>query len=322
MINIGLFRRKKKVAILANCQGGIYKALLKKDAGFNKKYEFIDLPLVHTLTAQDAEKVYDAVRDLDILFYQPLKAQKFEPYFIENLQKIMPATASVFSIPVLHFNFYAPHTIYMLPRTLPRFDIHELHDLNIVLGWYYGLEKDVLLARLNTGTYYSKALIEKISGINFSRLREREKEIDLKYTDYLESKYKDKVVFHTFNHPTNEVLMEIVSKKASILGLKLEIDEPDFDLLGNVKVGVYPAIRACLHSEDSETGLSYEIQGSQVSMDEMVEQYFRFYDENHVLVKQFVENTLFKTEDKIEELLIDNFLKKHAVSTEIQREFL
>lgn len=304
------FKRKKRIAILANCQGGIYKTLLMNDKTFNNQFEFIDLPLVFTLTEEDKDKVYDIVRSIDVLFYQPLQAQKFEPFFIENLKKSMPSFSSTFSIPVLYFNFYAPHTIYVLPGESPKFDI-EYHDLNILLGWYHNINTSDLLVKLNDNTYYSKELMDDISVINFSRLREREKKIDLKYADFLESKFKDKVLFHTFNHPDNEILTDMASKIALKLGFQLEVNEFTQDLLGNVKVGIYPSIKTYLNSTDLETDSSYEIHGEKVPMEKMVERYYNYYNEHRQFITSFVEKTLLKSEDEIEKLLIQNFANKY-----------
>ena len=312
-MNFFSWKKKKKVVILANCQGGVYKSLLKDNSEFTKKYEIIDLPLVHTLTPQDSIKIYNKLKNIDILFYQPLSAQKYKPFFIEKLKAHMPFLSSTISIPVLYFNFYAPHTTYIFSDKLKKFDI-DYHDINIILSWYYHLSNETVNLMLHKNDYYSFELLSKISRINFSRLREREKEIDLKYANFLESIYHQSVFFPTFNHPSNEILLDMYSKICKKLKVSNKTKEFNTNLLGNVFVSVYPSIHKFINSKTDDEP-TYNIFGKKTLQSEMIEKYYQYYNEHEITIKRYIEENLLKSKDKIEVLLIDNFNNKFNILT-------
>jgi len=305
------FWKKKRVAILANCQGGIYKQLFLKSSEFNKKYEFIELPLVHTLTNQNKEKIYETLKNIDFLFYQPLSSLKYEAYFIDNLKKVLPYSCKTISIPILYFNFYAPHTIYILPGQLPKFII-EYHDINIVLGWYYKIDKNNLYKSLTDARFYSSNLLENIAQANFKQLKQREQTIDLKFSDHLKSIYRQHTSFNTFNHPKNEILLYMASKIFDQLKIPAQFQSYSEDFLGNVRVAIYPSIQSyCFQRDDRER--EYKIFGKHMSLSNMIDEYYNYYDEQEAEINKFVKNKLLKTADDSERLIIDNFITKFDI---------
>lgn len=307
--------KKKRVAFLANCQGGVYKSLLARNSFFKSKYEIVDLPLVHMLTPKDIEKVYKLMESIDILFYQPLVNSKYEAFFIGNLKKHMPFFSKQISIPVLYFNFYAPHCIYVLPGQLEKFKI-DYHDINILLAWYNKIEKKDLYDKITTIDFYSSKFLDEISEINFSRIKERELKLDIKYHDFLKGIYKKSFLFNTFNHPKNKVLSHILSEILIKLDINQKIPEPSKDVLGNIKIAIYPSIQNFCNADIDSTDViikRYKVFNENISLESMINHYYDYYDSNNNKIKTFIENNFLKSNDNIEQLISKNFSVKFNI---------
>jgi len=302
----------KKVAILANCQGGVYKKLLLDNKEFSKKFDFIDLPLVHTLNQDDKDGIYKKIKNVDILFYQPLNSKKLEPFFANNLKKHMPLFSNLISIPSLYFNFYHCHTIYILKDNLPKFEI-DYHDINILLAWYYNIPQIELLAIISLDDYYQKNFLKKIAQINFNEIIEREKEVDIKYFNFVHKYYESEKLFHTFNHPANKILLHVFEQMQKSLNLKTNELNYSTNLLGNIFLSTYPSLNKFLDKKNTELLLEYNIFGKVTEQDKMIEKYYKYYDMYENEIKDWTKNNLIKTNNEIELLIIENFKNKFKI---------
>ena len=68
--------------------------------------------------------------------------------------------------------------------------------------------------------------------------------IDISISDYIEKNYQSKFLFHTYNHPTNELLFELVKRILHKLGIPLSITKCHIskELLGDITIPPPPSV--------------------------------------------------------------------------------
>lgn len=91
--------------------------------------------------------------------------------------------------------------------------------------------------------------IEKNLLLTLEELKMREKnifdsesEIDIKISDFIEENFRKKLLFHTYNHPTNTLLLELaerICRKVGVLLGKVTLDE---ELLGSYSIPPPPSV--------------------------------------------------------------------------------
>lgn len=118
--------------------------------------------------------------------------------------------------------------------------------------------------RLWQGYEYTLEVVEKNLDITLSELRRREKSVfdedfgvDVSILDFIENNFRNTYLFHTYNHPTNALLQELLKRLLDKIGT-IFIDLPSFDdylsssvwnkeLLGNDSIPPCPQIMKCLN---------------------------------------------------------------------------
>ena len=126
---------KKKVAILANCQGKALSQILKKIPEFNKKFEIIPIDPIHLLKEENAENIFRIISSLDFLIHQPI-GLNYGKYASKNILKLMKNGASSISFPVIYFSGYNPETIYLKNnegKTLTELGYNDLNKINLFI---------------------------------------------------------------------------------------------------------------------------------------------------------------------------------------------
>ena len=86
-----------------------------------------------------------------------------------------------------------------------------------------------------------------------TELKEREERVfdnnygvDIKISDYIEENYRKKHLFHTYNHPTNELLYELTRRIMDRIGMKgVKINKTEKELLGDTSIP--PHISVYIH---------------------------------------------------------------------------
>lgn len=79
---------------------------------------------------------------------------------------------------------------------------------------------DEIADAINNTDMYKKEDIIKNFEHEMKKLKEREKNCDIKISDYIEENYRWKQLFYDPNHPTNDVIKEKAIRVLDILNIK------------------------------------------------------------------------------------------------------
>lgn len=149
-------------------------------------------------------------------------------------------------------------------------------DANIEKLWMAGKSTDKIIEYIS-GDVYSKQYIIDNFNRYMERIIEREKNWDVKITDYLIRTYRKEQIFYEKDHPCNNVLKEICRGVFGILGLDGDMVK-DFDEvnLSGREMPIYKCVEKALGLEYSSTNIRRKI-GKFCSGDMDLSEYVKEY---------------------------------------------
>ena len=280
-----MIQRKKKAAILANCQGQSIAHLLKKNDVFAKAFDLLPLNPIHLLKESDAPKIHELVSSLDLLIHQPI-GPHYGVFSSDNIVKSMKPDSCSISFPVLFFSGYNPETVYM--KNIAGKTIQEMgyNDLNIMKLFLAGFSPQDIVDQIISEDFYSHAFILNNYEQSINSLKEREKDLDVKISQFINNFAKERRLFFSMNHPTNEVLQKVTAQILSLLSIPFVNLNLPKELLGKTRLFVYPSVRNIL-------GLSWNdsimVDLKSYTLEDYVARFVTLYEKNIELVTQNVE---------------------------------
>ncbi|WP_345993140.1 WcbI family polysaccharide biosynthesis putative acetyltransferase [Sulfurimonas sp. HSL-1716] len=262
----------KNIAVLTNCQGEVIKNILKEHLKDN--VTFFDVPLVHTIAQDEIKKdeVLQLLNDADLIITQPL-GNYFTSISLKNIKEKLDKNLFVF--PSIYFQGYNPEMFYF--KNLNGFSNLDFpahyHDLVIFIGYMKKLTKKQLVDIFYDDDFYYSDILKKMFDDSILTLQEYELECDLSVSSIIENN-KTKKLFYTCNHPTTDLLNYVSRNILDYLDYTGTFT-PAQTALDWIRYPSYASV-AKFYGYDFES--MYHINGREFSREEMIEQYFDFYD--------------------------------------------
>lgn len=236
-----------------NCYMGVLGHIMRTSETFNRKYYIYPCPLIHENTKGYIEPdllsysdvfIYQDIRS-DNKFGKRLSAEYAVAAFLENNKN--KEAICVPNFVGLGKGFF-PQDIdnkYNRDTKIPM-GMFPHGDANIERMWMAGEDLDEIVKYISGDIYSEQYIID-----NFNRYMDkiiaREKNWDVKITDYLLSTYQKEQIFYEKDHPCNNVLKEICRGVFEILGLDKDTIE-DFDEvnLSGREMPIYKCVKKAL----------------------------------------------------------------------------
>lgn len=281
-----------RVAISANCQGGPIGNLLGL---MSDQVEISHVTIVHRARDDDSEDALKAFEAADFILAQKV-ADNYPCSFVRTNELRDRYGPKVLSWVNLYYSGYNPEMVYVrdsrrIPMNGP---LGDYHLKPVIESYQDGQSIDHAVARLSDLDY--NALHYSGSGeASLTELKQRDADTDVKIVDYVERRLPAAKQFHTFNHPSLDLLIELAARMAHAMGASVQrrpsagmLPEP----LGMIMAPLNPQSRR-------ETGFTAEpapltfrgvplewseggcmtLRGPKLySVDETVENYYRRYD--------------------------------------------
>jgi hypothetical protein len=185
--------------------------------------------------------------------------KNFGPISIDALKNQFPFKTFI-SFPSIYFDGYFPSLMYLRKPeggTLKGV-IGDFHDMRVVKAFLKGKSVEETLSELTMLKELSEVKSQFAGSLQ--RLGEREKELDIKTADFIFENSLEKRLFYVFNHPSNDVLLNVARQFCSLLDI--EVEDKNWRLAEGVR--------------------DY-LTGSQAAVDFSVSQFFREKSENDLL---------------------------------------
>ena len=217
-MNIGFGKRPTKVAVVANCQGTPVADLLRI---LCDDIEITTITIVHKARDDESEADLNAYRASDIILSQ-LVNDKYPCEYVQTERLKAKFGKKVITWPNLYFAGYNPEMLYIrdADRRPANGPIGDYHLRPVIEAFNQGESPETALAWLidpdrNTEHYSGRAQQ------SLEELKRREDIADIKITDHMSARLSVAKQFHTFNHPSLEMLAVLTRRIADRMGKEI-----------------------------------------------------------------------------------------------------
>lgn len=247
-------RFKKKICFIGNCQTAFMSSLIKHHS---LPVCQIDLPVAYLANLADKEMFVSSYEEADIIVTR-LMSDRVQSFVSTSWLRENYGNKLVV-IPNIYFNGFDPdlRRIYDASGKVIRGPLGDYSCNMIHFSYVNGWSQDscaALLKRNDILEWYPDSVAKSLAA-----QRARENSCDLRISDYIESMLQVKRLFYTFNHPTNDLLLELFHRLMShidISGSRQWSFDDNFlrsNALSYVIAPIHPAIqrRYCTMFETS-----------------------------------------------------------------------
>ncbi len=272
---------QKKIAMIwGNCHVEYIKEYLKYNTDFNKIYSFYDMREIWVIKKEDISR--DIFSYCDLLIYQPI--QKFnmfgEEFSSDHIISLLPETAHKISVPNL---FGLPKFLYMQydKNKLTKIDnvFVSYGDKNIDSWIKAGISIETMIKKIEFDEIYKDYEIHEAFNKFKKKLVHREKEWDIKISDYILYNYKKIKLFLDPFHPSKILLNEISKRLLKYMKFTTEDYDINYEDYGFEMI-VYPCVKKHLGIVYDDSDIKNDNQSSKLKKSYMdLKEYIREYVE-------------------------------------------
>lgn len=224
-----------KCLCIGICQLKVIIEMLKTSVSFTDLYDEILVYQIFELSVDEMHNIItNIVPNMDLVISQPVSRsyKNNEIYSTAYLKKSLNKKTKHIIIPNCYFTGYDP-----LPFQLV---FHNNETVNNTLTYYPLLcLKELIECDIKNATKkwcdpeaYTLEILNKNVQNSLTKLRAREKQVfeenygvDIIISDYIEHNYTKQFLFHTYNHPTNKLLIILAKRILTNLCLPCTIEE-------------------------------------------------------------------------------------------------
>lgn len=211
---------KKIVVINANCHGEFYKRYLYQSKSFTDEYIIWDVPALHV--QKDTCISEDLLKACDLFIHQDIRADnhvgyKFsDEYILPLLKKGCRTIVVPNMVGMGKWNF--PTAV----RKEYRYGTWAMFCRDSVLDDAYSKYKNVkdIKKYVSSPDVYPEEKVRELFEACKIRLEEREKNWDVKISDYIFKNYQTEKLFYDYDHASDSVMQEIGRRLCDMLGIR------------------------------------------------------------------------------------------------------
>ncbi|MGA2404433.1 MAG: WcbI family polysaccharide biosynthesis putative acetyltransferase [Syntrophobacteraceae bacterium] len=305
----------KNCVIIANCQQGPLKFLLRSLDQFNRSYKLIDIAHVHTWSAQDVNSFTGIYESADLILSQPI----FDNYFgLAKTQLLLEYNNKARKIPIIMFpniDFigFFPFSIRIPIRPERVFSPEAQCG---IIFWSFINGYDEIRASEFCAEFYNddshSELYRTIYSLALQRLETTEMmfRMDANVSYLFRNKYMDEKLMHNRWHPSNTVYTFIASRILGALGVYENVTAPKREFTIQDEMPIAGAVKKALGIKFDDDDCFYNL-GVLQSMPEYISTVYSFYGQN----MPTVEATAKMSEKKLK--IIDKVIKRNYDRNEI-----
>lgn len=274
---------KKKAIIYGNCHTSVIKAYLESSGLFCEDYFFYDIPQIQNIKNPDyfTPSIF---KDCELFIHQSIRLEnRYGPEFAsENIIKLLKPDCKIISIPnVYHLpmcffpQYYGEKELRINNKTF--FFRDKIIDAGIKSGkTIKEIKDDYMLIN-----FYESSEILCMYETFLEKVRKREKDWDIKVSDYIEKEASQKQLFYDPNHPCNCFLKYVSLEVLKILypnkeSYKLDIADAEIFVLDTYEMPICQSVASTFGFPKSTI---YRKSGRKVlyknmDIDNYIKQYF------------------------------------------------
>ncbi len=245
------------ITIVGNCQThplflGLERAL--------PSHRFHFCTPVHLATPEEVKDLHRVLGETQVLVMHRITPGYRDGIGLDGvtLEALLPAGAHAIVLPNLHYEGYHATIGYAhddrgeLPGLAAESPLGDYHDFLAMVAAERGLEAEAILEL--PATPAMDDLLRGWHRRSLAELARREHDCDLQLSPWLEANYNASghplPLFHTFNHPSNQLLERLLADLIGMLELENGMEPPrisdTMEILGRQRHGILPWTRQAL----------------------------------------------------------------------------
>jgi predicted SAM-dependent methyltransferase len=287
---------KKTYTVYGNCQGQALSKTLKLHEKFMEQYEYIQIKPVQNIKIDELKTIGEKILSkVDLLIYQPVsnKYKNTNVFASDNILSYLKKNCIYISFPSCYFGGYFPELITIKDENGNNISVEHrvndkvlqstfVHDANILLGFIKGYNYQKIILDYKNTEFYDKNFLGQFyqKAIENLKLREGKDSIDIAISSYIEKKFRKKRLFHTFNHPTYELIEYIAKSILEKIEIPVSTNKAVIteDFLDNISFPIYSAVQKKLDLEFN-VSLQPKIGKDLIKIENFIENYLNKYKE-------------------------------------------
>jgi len=209
---------KIKVSVVGNCQSRPISNFLTL---LNEQIEINCIAVVHLLKSEQAHEYEKYFQEADFIISQ-LVADTYPCDFVRTNALKAKYSSKVISIVNLYYKGYNPELIYIrnTRQGTLKSPLSEYHNEIFLESWQKGLKvEDTIKNYIDVD--YNREKYSKVHTNSINELKNREKLVDIKITDFIEENLLKQKLFFVFNHPNNFLIKELSKRIIKEMGIKI-----------------------------------------------------------------------------------------------------
>lgn len=273
-----------RVVIVGNCQAKSLEMMLDTNEEFTKRFEFVSFPAVHEISEAMVPALHRAVAEATIVILQRVDDGYRDGLGVgtETLAGIA-AAATVVRWPSVFWSGYFPDLFYLRNEEgQPVVDgPFDYHDRSILRAYASGLDVADTCRLLEDSELPSAAPSWAANAT--VELNLRGQDCDIEVTTFIDSTFRDELLFFTMNHPTNRMLGFIAQQITEFIGIPGQVNHrqiPD-EILGSTFYPLHPnhvrALDLKFGDEFVAGRAPFKIRGVSYQSTQAVEAFFEYY---------------------------------------------
>ncbi|MFT5824277.1 MAG: hypothetical protein ACI8ZM_005543 [Crocinitomix sp.] len=262
--------KKQKFTVYANCQSDALANLLLRNPFFADEYELLRILPVHLLQKKHTPSVREKVSQVGLCISQPVSKANGSRLSTEEVADSLQANSKLLTFPSIYFDGYFPHLVPI--ANMPSI-MNNAHDINIMVLNQKGYSASEIFEITSGDDFYNSALSDTLfeKSIEALQVRENTSSVNITVSDFILAHYRESILFNTYNHPSNKILMHIASRVCEMLNIDnsiyAELNAPE--ILGSYRAMPYLSTFKNLQLSDS-IKTSYYLEGKDVSHRDVV----------------------------------------------------
>lgn len=197
----------KQIIVLGNCQARPVATYLNEMTGGVSQYTPLIAHLSNSEQEADDFRILDAA---DLILTQPIEDTFKASHLATSLLK-MRYPNNVITWPNLFFIGQTPDIISLRDELgkVINGPLESYQSAGVVNCWQNGMNADQAIEFLRNELPFPADVLKKAIVLSWENLSTRESQLDVRITDFIESRIERERLFFTFNHPSSRLLIEI-----------------------------------------------------------------------------------------------------------------
>ncbi|HEX4114941.1 MAG TPA: WcbI family polysaccharide biosynthesis putative acetyltransferase [Solirubrobacteraceae bacterium] len=280
-----------RAVIVGNCQAKALEMMLETNDEFTKRFEFVSFPAVHELPVEVVPELHSAVADSALVILQRIDDNYRNGLGVgTGMLAGIAGNATVIRWPSVYWAGYFPDLFYFRgPDGQVVVDgPFDYHDRTILEAYTDGIDVAGTCRLLEDANRPSNA--QEWAEHATAELDDRGRDCNIQVSKFIESSFRDELLFFTMNHPTNRMLGFIAQEITELLGIPGEADRRQIsnEILGPTFYPLHPnhvrALELKFGTDLTVCGTPFKIRGATYTSSEAVQAFFTYYLEHPPLV--------------------------------------